>query len=285
MKALVATGDDDLVEFRDVDPPAAGPGEVLVDVRAVSLNRGELHRLRSAAAGWRPGWDFAGTVAADSAFPAGTPVCGLATGGSWAERVCVPDDRLTCVPPAVPLSRAAALPVAGLTALRTLRLAGELTGRRVHVTGSSGGVGGYAVDLARRAGARVVAAADEGCDVVLESVGGGSLAAALAAVAPGGLVVSFGNSAREQATFDPSAFYPRQAMLRGYYLLDDVIADPPAADLAHLVHLVANGELRNDVTHVADWLHARTALTDMRERRLHGKAVLEVTRCHSARSR
>lgn len=283
MKALVATGDDDLVELRDVDPPSAGPGEVLVDVCAVSLNRGELHRLRSAAAGWRPGWDFAGTVAGGATLPAGTRVCGLAAGGSWAEQVCVRDDQLAAVPPEVPLSRAAALPVAGLTALRALRLAGDLAGRCVRVTGSSGGVGGYAVDLARRTGARVDAA--EGADVVLESVGGGSLAATLATVAHGGLVVSFGNSAREQTTFDPSVFYPKQATLRGYYLLDDVVADPPAADLAHLVHLVATGELRNDVARLVDWRHARTALADMRDRRLHGKAVLEVTGHRPERNR
>lgn len=100
MRALVATGSDgidDLLEFRDVDEPVPGPGGVLVDVLAVSVNRGELHRLRTASAGWRPGWDFAGTVAAGDGFPVGVPVCGFASGGSWAERVCVRSDQLARV--------------------------------------------------------------------------------------------------------------------------------------------------------------------------------------------
>lgn len=277
MKALVATGGDDLVELRDVEEPVPGPGEVLVDVLAVSLNRGELHRLRTAAPGWRPGWDFAGRVAAGDGWPTGTPVCGFAPGGGWAQRVCVRGDQLARVPPAVPLSRAAALPVAGLTALRVLRLAGGLAGRSVYVTGASGGVGRYAVQLARRAGAQVTVEPGERCDVVLESVGGASLRTALATVAPGGLVVSFGNSARAETGFDPSEFYPKQATLRGYYLLDDLVADPPADDLANLLGLVAKGELRSDVAQVTDWRHAADVLADLGARRIGGKAVLEVS--------
>ncbi|MEU6752555.1 alcohol dehydrogenase, partial [Spirillospora sp. NPDC046719] len=99
MRALSATGDDGLVELVRVPEPSVGAGEVLVDVQAVSVNRGELHRLTVADAGWRPGWDFAGVVAdqgTSGTAPApgrpapGTRVFGIADGGSWAERVAVP---------------------------------------------------------------------------------------------------------------------------------------------------------------------------------------------------
>lgn len=290
MRALVATGDDELVRIADVDEPAVPSDGVLVDVRAVSVNRGELHRLQAAVPDRRPGWDFAGTVAAsrDDRWPCGTPVCGFSHGGSWAEQVCVRGDQLARVPPVVPLSQAAALPVAGLTALRVLRLAGDLDGRRVLVTGASGGVGRYVVQLARRSGAHVsVALAESGArfDVVLESAGGASLRTALGAVADGGLVVSFGNSSRTETIVDGSDFYPRQASLRGYYLLTDVVDDPPAKDLAHLVDLVARGDLCGEVTKVADWQDAALVLAGLRSRELRGKAVLEVSNHAAGRTR
>ncbi|MGI5420472.1 alcohol dehydrogenase catalytic domain-containing protein [Actinomadura luteofluorescens] len=137
MRALSATGDDGLVR---VPEPSVAAGEVLVDVQAVSVNRGELHRLTSATAGWRPGWDFAGVVAdqeKSGTAPAaghllpGTRVFGIADGGSWAERVAVPAARLAVIPDGLTLEWAATLPTAGLTALRTLRMAGDLAGASV----------------------------------------------------------------------------------------------------------------------------------------------------------
>ncbi|GAA4306984.1 hypothetical protein GCM10023178_15180 [Actinomadura luteofluorescens] len=105
MRALSATGDDGLVELVRVPEPSVAAGEVLVDVQAVSVNRGELHRLTSATAGWRPGWDFAGVVADQESGTAraaghllpGTRVFGIADGGSWAERVAVPAARLAVI--------------------------------------------------------------------------------------------------------------------------------------------------------------------------------------------
>jgi NADPH2:quinone reductase len=292
MRALVATGDDGLVEQARVPAPSPGPGEVLVDVRAVSVNRGELHRLATAAPGWRPGWDFAGVVAS------GTRVFGMVAGGSWAERVAVPQDQLAAIPDEVTWAQAAALPTAALTALRMLRLAGDLADAGVLVTGAAGGVGRFAVQLARRYGATVTAVVGRperreglaalgahevvvgterlrpGFDLVLESAGGDSLREALRLVAPRGTVVSFGNSSRTTSTLDVGDFYPREAVLRGFYILNELVAAHD--DLAFLAELVAKGELAVDVAATAGWRDAHTVLGDLRERRLAGKAVLHV---------
>lgn len=305
MRALVATGDADLVDFAQVPMPTAGPDEALVDVRAVSVNRGELHRLMDAAPGWRPGWDFAGVIAREAASVAGphtgTRVFGIALGQSWAEQLAVPVRQLAVIPNGVTWEQAAALPTAALTALRMLRLAGDLHGRAVLVTGAAGGVGRFAVQLARAAGAKVTAVvgrpdrscgldalgADDirvgmsgvvpGFDLILESAGGDSLAEAVTLVAPGGTIVSFGNSTRASTRFSVSDFYPRQAALRGYYVLDDLADDPPSDDLGDLVARYALGELRVGIATAADWCEARVVLRELRARRLPGKAVLRVS--------
>ncbi|HEY3683713.1 MAG TPA: zinc-binding dehydrogenase [Streptosporangiaceae bacterium] len=303
MRALVATGDRRLVDLAEVPDPVPRPGQVLVDVRAVSVNRGELHRLGAAAPGWRPGWDFAGVTAAttDTGPAPGTRVFGIALGGSWAERVAVPVGQVAAVPGGVPLETAAAVPTAALTALRMLRIPGDLAGRSVLVTGAAGGVGRFAVQLARRSGATVTAVvgrperagglaglgADQisvgmadlkpGFDLVLESAGGDSLHEALRLVAPRGTVVSYGNSARADTRLPVSDFYPKEAALRGFYVLNDLDSVRTAADLAHLAGLVARDELTVDAAATAGWEKARTVLDDLRARRLAGKAVLRIT--------
>jgi NADPH:quinone reductase len=102
-----------------------------VRVEAISLNRGEVRRAGMAEAGWRPGWDLAGTIeqpAADgSGLPAGARVVGLLPSASWAETVAVPTDALAALPDAVCFAQAATLPVAGLTALYALEQGGNLS--------------------------------------------------------------------------------------------------------------------------------------------------------------
>jgi NADPH:quinone reductase len=145
----------------DLPEPEPGPDELLVDVRAFSLNRGETVLVEQRPDGWRPGQDVAGVVvraAADgSGPPEGARVVAVVDWEGWAERVAVPVRWAARLPDHVPFEPAASLPIAGLTALRALRQGGAVLGRDVLVTGATGGVGQVAIQLARAAGARVTA--------------------------------------------------------------------------------------------------------------------------------
>lgn len=303
MKALVATGDERLVEIREVVAPVVGPGELLVEVKATSVNRGELSRLIAARPGWRPGWDFAGLVRASGAGqpPQGSPVFGMLPSGSWAELVAVAVDACAVMPSGLPAVNAAALPAAGLTALRLTRLAGPLAERRVLVTGAAGGVGRFLIQLCRRAGARVTAQA--GCrerakgltglgaeqitvpgeaspgdsyDVIFDSVGGASLLESITQAAPGGLILTYGNSSHSASAFSVSDFYPKQLTLRGFHLLEDLKLHPCADDLTELGARAAAGTLQVDVDVVCEWTDAAAALDSLRRRTVAGKAVLRL---------
>ncbi len=174
MKAFYATayGGPEVMTLGERPDPAPRAGEVLVAVRAASVNpvdwkvrRGDV-RLLSGRPPKILGTDLAGTVAA-----LGPGVAGLAAGaavygttrmmlgaqGSHAERVAVPARRVAPIPPGLSFEEAAALPVAALTALNGLRRCGELEGRAVAVVGATGGVGHLALQLARARGARVTA--------------------------------------------------------------------------------------------------------------------------------
>src|SRR6201987_2138374 len=151
MRALVADAAvPGEVRLAEVAEPAAGPHQVLVEVHHASLNYGDLNDARSGRVppGAVLGSDAAGVVlrAGDRGPVPGSRVVALAS-GAFAERVAVDASSLAEVPPTVDLAQAAALPVAGVAALRALRAAGPLLGRRVLVTGASGG--GRAVALRR----------------------------------------------------------------------------------------------------------------------------------------
>ncbi len=218
--------------IKEVEAPQPGPSEALVQVEAISLNRGEAMFAMEAQAGWRPGRDLAGTVikpAANGAGPkVGSRVVGMVDAGSWAEQVAIPTNRLAELPDGVTSAQAATLPTAGLTALRALEKGGLLLNKRVLITGSTGGVGLFAHQLARQSGAYVVgtarqarnealvreAGADEvivGDDLeparaygpyhlIIESLGGKALESALSLLAPGGTCVTLGWSASPEAT-------------------------------------------------------------------------------------
>jgi NADPH:quinone reductase-like Zn-dependent oxidoreductase len=305
MRALVASPTSpEHVELRGVPDPVPREDEALVGVRAISINRGEMHRLAQASDGARFGWDIAGVVeraAANGEGPReGARVVGFLPGGGWAERVAVPVGRLAELPDEVSFVAASTLPVAGLTALRTLRFGGMLVGKRVLITGAAGGVGHFAIQLASQAGAHVtglvgsvergealprLGARDvvvdpddlaEGYDLVLESAGGTLLRCALEVVALEGIVVTFGNSSREETSFNVSNFYNRGARLIGFFLLAPWEVPGISADLAELLSLMAVDRLRSDIGYEGTWRQAAEALRALRERRVQGKAVLLV---------
>jgi NADPH:quinone reductase len=302
MRALVADPDaPGGIGVREVSEPEAARGEAIVDVHAISLNRGELNRLRAAAAGWRPGWDIAGTVSAAVAGspPVGARVVGVLTGGAWAERVAVPGDWLAELPTEVSFAQAAALPVAGLTALRTLRLGPAILGRRVLVAGAAGGVGRFAIQLAHLGGAEVTAIAGSPerahglrelgasevvtdlaelhgrYDLVLESAGGDSLARLATMVHPDGTLVMFGNSSRQPTSFNVSEVYLGGAVrLQGFMIFHGLAAEPPGRDLGYLAGLVAERRLDPHVAGQLPWTEMPEALRRLADRTVPGKLVL-----------
>ncbi|HVQ75599.1 MAG TPA: zinc-binding dehydrogenase [Candidatus Binatia bacterium] len=290
--------------IRAVPEPVPDRGEAVVRVRALSLNRGEVRRAGMAAAGWRPGWDLAGEVAqpaADGSGPrAGARVVGLLPEGAWAERVAVPTHALAELPDKVTFSQAATFPVAGLTALHALARGGVLLGRRVLVTGATGGVGDFAVQLARLAGAHVTASARSESqaaalrqlgahevtvgddipaapkyDVVIESVGGRTLGTALAALERGGTCVTLGVSASSEVTFDARAFFVTgRTTLHGFYLFTELGTEPAGIGLRRLAELVAAGQLAPHVSLERAWTEIAGVAQDLMDRRFPGKAVL-----------
>jgi NADPH:quinone reductase-like Zn-dependent oxidoreductase len=291
------------------EAPTSVPDEALVRVAAVSLNRGEVRRAQSAEADFNPGWDLAGTVekpAEDGTGPPeGARVVGLMNPGAWAELVAVPTNALAELPQGVSFEDASTLPVAGLTALYTLEEGGNLLGRRVLVTGASGGAGQFALQLARDAGARVVAlvrrdehealARDAGAhdvavgergsaaeeygpfDLVVDSVGGAVLGDALGMLATGGACVSFGTSAGNEVTFDARGFYlTGSARLCGFILFHEVRARPASDGLARLLKLVADGRLKTNISIREPWTEVGEVAQRLLDRGYTGKAVLRV---------
>jgi NADPH:quinone reductase len=303
---VVDPGAPGRLTIASVPDPMPDRCEATVRVRAISLNRGEVRRAGMAAAGWRPGWDLAGDVeraAADGSGPqAGARVVGMLSEAAWAERVVVPTHALAELPDKVSFAQAATLPVAGLTALYGLERGGPLLDRRVLVTGATGGVGDFAVQLARLAGAHVTAtarraeqvsavkalgahevtvgdeiAASPKYDLILDGVGGRTLATALAALERGGTCVTFGVSATSEVTFDARSFFVAgRTKLYGFYLFTELGEQPASVGLRRLAGLVAAGRLTPHISVDRPWKEIGQVAHDLMARRYPGKAVLTI---------
>src|SRR5579863_531622 len=295
------------VELRDPDRD-----EVAVRVSAISLNRGETRRaLTQAEPGWRPGWDFAGVVeteAADGSGPKkGTRVVGILPSGAWAERVNCRSHAVAALPDKVSDAQASTLPVAGLTALHALRQGGLLLGRKVLVDGASGGVGHLACQLAAAAGAlvwghvrrpesreavaewcggRVVLGRDLAAAkpygpfwLIVDSLGGPALAAALGMLQPNGTCVTLGISDASSATFESRDFFGTGgARLYGLTLFHELMSVERAGiGLALLAELIAAGTLRPEIAVEASWSEIGGIARRLIDRDFTGKAVLHIS--------
>jgi uncharacterized protein (TIGR02246 family) len=298
MQALIPHGGT--VQVGQVDEPEPGPDEALVDVKAFSINRGETYQLERPRAGWRPGKDVAGVVirpAADGTGPrAGERVVAHADDAGWAERAAIPTHRLATLHDTIDFQTAAALPLAGLTALRLTRVTGPLASRRVLLTGASGGVGHYFVELAAAHGARVTAISRRGerlrelgavevlpdiaqahgpFDIALDSVGGAETIAAWHLLQQHGLLIWLGQASREPMRLDYFDWDGAMSVsIRKFDYMDSTTTE--AEDLATLVRLVEHGRLHPEIGRVEDWSNAAAAIDALLGRQVRGNLVLTI---------
>ncbi|MFF9780126.1 NADP-dependent oxidoreductase [Streptomyces sp. NPDC013978] len=300
-------GDPSVLRYEDVEQPVPGAGQVRIRVAATSFNSvdgnirgGFMQGPIPVQLPHTPGIDVAGTIDA-----VGEGVEGLAVGddvigflpmdgtGAAAQYVLAPVDALTPAPKSVPLADAAALPIVGLTAYQALFDHAKLTaGQRVLINGAGGAVGGYAVQLAKNAGAHVIATAGPHSSAAVTSAGADEvidhtstavtaavtepvdialnlapvtpdeLASLVTLVRPGGVLVN--------TTVWMPAPSDEERDVRGI----DLFVRSDADQLAQLVALTDRGELRVDVAErvpLAELpaLHARAA-----DGAVHGKVIV-----------
>ena len=295
------------IRITDLPEPTPAPNEAVVRVVATSLNRGELRMAAMGPSGRRIGWDFAGTVekaAQNGMGPMeGARVVGMLSAGAWAERIAAPTEALALLPERVSFAQAATLPVAGLTALYGLEKGGGLLGRKVLITGGTGGVGHLAIQLARLGGAQVISTArskdkaaivreagahevvigDEPAaitphgpyDLVLDGVGGPTLSTAMASLAKNGTCVIYGTTAGSEVPFNVQSFYATGgARLYGFILFHELLSTPASIGLGRLAGLVASGRLRPLIDTEVPLARIGDLAQQLIDRTFTGKAVI-----------
>jgi NADPH:quinone reductase-like Zn-dependent oxidoreductase len=294
-------GGVDVLDVREVEDPVAGPGEVLVAVKAAGINPGEIAiREGRLDARWPAtfpsgeGTDFAGIVRAlgdgVSHFAAGDEVLGWTEQrASQAELVVVPADQLTAKPESVPWEVAGSLFVVGMAALASVKAVDPQAGETVVVSAAAGGVGSVAVQLARNAGATVIGLAGErnhdwlrAHEVIPVTYGDGQ--AERIRGATGGkvdaFIDTFGGGYVELASelgvspdrINTIADFETAQRLGAHAEGTHAIASAPL--LAELVGLVADGRLEIPIAKTYPLEQVREAFTELADRHTHGKIVL-----------
>ncbi len=307
MKSIIvrAAGGTDVLELADTPSPEPGVQQVRVKVVASSLNPIDLSARagRLTAAGLMPpmsvyglGWDVAGHVDALGTgavrFRAGDPVIGLRdllfAGGAHAEYVVLDESALAPAPSSVPLTDAATLPLNALTADRALDLAGVETGQTLLVTGASGGVGGFALELAKLRGVRTIALArasdaDRVRTIASEVLtSSDDLGHAVRRIVPGGvdavidaavLGIAAHQALRGAGTFVALVAPFAPPPIRGTrVVVQEVFAD--GERLAELARLVDDGTLTLRVAHSFPLAQAREAHELLEKGGVGGRIIL-----------
>jgi NADPH2:quinone reductase len=315
-----ALGGPEVLKVDEVPDPAPKPGQVVVGVRAVGVNWADGH-FRKGEYFIKPVFpQIAGMEAAGEVVAVGEGVSGVAVGAkvmalgpnAYAERMVARAEHVYPMPAGLSFEDAAALPIQGLTAMHVLKLLGRLApGEGVLVHAAAGGVGTFAVQLAKRMGASFVAgtvgsaektslvrdlgadvvidaskedfvsgvkgARKRGVDVVLEMVGGAEqYMRNLACLAPFGRMIVYGAASGQlRGTFEPVGLMGKNLTVSGYYLtplLDQVaLCAPPLAELAKWVVEGSVRVVRAKTYRFADVVEAHRA---MERRETVGKIVL-----------
>jgi NADPH2:quinone reductase len=320
MKAAVyyETGGPDVFRYEDVPDPQVRPGGVLIRVEAVGIQGGDLLHRQAGVLGATPhivGYQAAGTV-----VDVGEGVTGLRVGqrvaatmgdGSHAELVSVPARSAYPVPPELPVEAAAGIPIEFGTADDCLFEFGHLrAGETVLVQAGAGGVGLAAIQLAKAAGATVLATASSddrlnrlhefgmdhginyrtgdlvrevlaltervGVDLVVDPVGGGTLEASIAALAYRGRVSWVGRAGREERPPDVWPIMQKNASLTGVFLGAEMARNPARvrAMIERLIDRVAKGELTVVVDRTFPLAEAAEAHRYIESRRAFGRVLL-----------
>lgn len=323
MKAIQIekTGDADVLTFRDMPEPVPGEGEVLIRVEAAGVNysdimwrRGEY--MAETPLPFIPGAEVAGTVAAVGpgvTGPAvGTPVVATPASGGYAQFVVAPAATVIPIPEGISPVEVVSLMAQGLTAVLSLRKSGRLAeGETVLVEAAAGGVGSFAVQLAKLYGAgKVIAAAGSaekraiamelgadasvdytasgwagivrdltdgrGVDLVIELVGGETLSEALDTLAPFGRMVVIGKAAGNPPPVDPWRLVERNQSVVGFGIFG--YAETPAViqeALGELIGFVLTGKVRLQSGGAFPLAKAAEAHRLIEDRKSSGKLVLQ----------
>jgi NADPH:quinone reductase-like Zn-dependent oxidoreductase len=323
MRAVLACdyGSSEVLRIARIEKPKPGDDEVRVRVRAVSVNpldwhfmRGTPYLMRIQAGlrkpkGTQPGVDFAGTVDAVGRnvtdFKPGDDVFG-GRNGAFAEYVCVRHDRaIAHKPPEVSFEQAAAVPIAGLTALQGLRDRAQLRpGQKVLINGASGGVGTFAVQIAKHLGAEVTGVcstrnlelvrslgADHAIDytredftqgpqrydAILDNVGNRSLGDIRRVLAPQGVYVMIGGGGVD----DHRILGPLGRVLHTILLsrfvsqrMGMMLAQLDAKDLAEMAELMASGTVTPVIDRRYPFDQISAAVAYLEEGHARGKVVV-----------
>ena len=309
------TGPPDVLRYEDVPDPVCGPGDVLIDVEAISIEGGDTLNRGGGEMSARPhivGYQCAGTVAevgADVADrSAGQRVVCSFLEGSHAERRAVPSLVTWVVPDTLDIIEAACIPIAFGTADECLFEFGHLEpGQTVLVQAGASGVGLAAIQLAKRAGATVLATAssDEklarlrdfgldhginyrdvefaaaareltggrGVDLVVDSVGS-TLTGSVQALAYRGRCTLVGQSGRDPQPFDASMLMMGNQTVTGVFFGAEIINDRVRAMVARHLDDVARGGLRVVVDRTFPLAEAAAAHAYIESRQAFGRVVL-----------
>ncbi len=299
MHAIVMheTGGPEVLHFEEAERPEPGDGEVLIRVRAASVNPADWKARRGPRDTALPvvlGHDVSGTVevSRSDAFAEGDDVFGMAPSGGYAEFATAPAGLIARKPDAVSHEQAAAIPVAGMTAWQALFDRGGLeSGQTALIAGAAGGVGHFGVQFAKITGARTIGTgssrnrdfvlglgADEyvdytaqdvadvvqDADVVLDAVGGETTASLVPTVRPGGVLVTIASAPPEDAA--------RERGVRAELL----IMSPEADQLARIADLVAAGDVRVEIAEVLPLAEVARAHELSESGHTRGKIILTV---------